>query len=66
MIGGGAILIVAGLLWQFGSGVLPLGRLPGDIAIEKENFKFYFPLATSVLLSVIVSLVLYLIRFFSR
>lgn len=41
-----------------------LGRLPGDIAIEKENFKFYFPLATSILVSVILSLIFWLIRKF--
>jgi len=43
---------------------LHLGRLPGDIVIEKENFRFYFPVVTSILLSVVLSLVLYLFRFF--
>jgi uncharacterized protein HemY len=38
-----------------------LGRLPGDIFIQKKNFTFYFPLATSVIISLILSLVLYLI-----
>jgi len=38
-----------------------LGRLPGDIKLEKENFKFYFPITTSILLSLILSLLIYLI-----
>jgi len=60
----GVFLIVLGIFWQFGSKTIPLGRLPGDIVIEKENFKFYFPVVTSILLSVIFSLILILIRFF--
>lgn len=65
----GGVLVVSGLLWQVVhhlGGRIPLGRLPGDIAIEKENVRFYFPLATSILLSLVVSLVLYLIRFFKH
>ncbi len=65
LIGTGIFLIVAGLAWQFGGRFLSglnLGRLPGDIAIEKENFRFYFPVATSILLSVVVSLVLWIVR----
>jgi uncharacterized protein HemY len=38
-----------------------LGKLPGDILIKKENFTFYFPLATSIIISIIISLILYLI-----
>ncbi len=60
----GVVLVVIGLLWQVGGRWLHLGRLPGDIVIEKENFRFYFPIVTSLLLSVVLSLVLYLIRFF--
>lgn len=60
----GLILLVIGLLWQVGGRWLHLGRLPGDIVIEKENFRFYFPIATSILLSAVLSLVLYLFRFF--
>ncbi len=52
---GGIILIIAGLFWQFGSKYIPLGKLPGDISIEKENFKFYFPLTTSIAISIILS-----------
>ena len=58
----GLLLIVVGVLFTL-AGKLPwLGRLPGDISIERDNFSFYFPLATSILISVIISLVLYFFR----
>jgi hypothetical protein len=57
----GAILLVAGLLWPV-LGRLGLGRLPGDIAVERENFRFYFPIATSIILSVVLSLLFWLFR----
>jgi hypothetical protein len=63
LIIGGIVLIVLGLLWQIGGRFLNLGRLPGDIVVEKENFRFYFPLMTSIVLSIVLSLVLYLFRF---
>jgi hypothetical protein len=62
----GALLILAGLAWHFGGKYLSLGRLPGDIAIEREHFRFYFPLATCILISAIVSLVLYLFGQFRK
>ena len=55
LIIGGIILVAVGLFWQFGSKYLPLGKLPGDISIEKENFKFYFPITTSIVISLILS-----------
>jgi len=58
----GVVLLAMGLIWQFAGPYLKLGRLPGDIAIEKENFKFYFPVATSILLSVLLSLILWLFK----
>lgn len=61
MIIGGVLLIVVGLLWQVGGRFFPLGKLPGDIVVEKENFKLYFPLASSILVSVVLSLILYFI-----
>lgn len=57
----GAALLLAGVLWPWLSR-LGLGRLPGDIRIETENGVFYFPLTTCVLISVVISLVLWLIR----
>jgi hypothetical protein len=58
----GGVLILAGIvLIFFGRLHLPLGRLPGDIVYRGKNTTFYFPLATSILLSVLLTLVLYLI-----
>lgn len=57
----GLALIVAGAIWsvaeRFG-----LGRLPGDIAVERENFRFYFPLTTSILISILLSALVWLFR----
>ena len=63
----GVILAVAGMVMVLlGRTGLPLGRLPGDIVYRGKNTTFYFPLATSLLLSVVLSLVLYLIGRFRR
>ena len=53
-----------GLVWIFAPSIPWLGRLPGDIRIEGENFRFYFPLATCLLLSLVLSLVVWAIRRF--
>ncbi|NLN18286.1 MAG: DUF2905 domain-containing protein [Firmicutes bacterium] len=58
----GIFLTVIGLFLLFGGRFLPLGRLPGDIAIRKGNFAFYFPLASSILISLILTLLLRLLR----
>jgi len=55
----GLILLVAGLLWPYVAR-LGLGRLPGDIAFTRGNTTFYFPIATSIVLSVVLSLLLWL------
>ena len=55
----GLLLLAAGLLWPV-IGKLGLGRLPGDIYVERSNYSFYFPLVTSLLLSVVVSVILWL------
>ena len=58
----GLVLVVIGVVLIL-AGRLPwLGHLPGDISIERDNFSFYFPLATSIVVSVIISLVLYFLR----
>jgi hypothetical protein len=64
LIIGGAVLIAIGLLWQVGGRFLPLGRLPGDIVVEKENVKFYFPIVTCIVISILLSLAGYLFRLF--
>jgi hypothetical protein len=62
LIGVGAAAIVAGLaLVLLGRFNIPLGRLPGDIVYRGKNSTFYFPLATSILVSVVLSLVMYFI-----
>jgi H+/Cl- antiporter ClcA len=61
----GIILIVAGLIVTFaGNKFHWLGNLPGDIRVERENVRFFFPVTTMILLSVLLSLVLWLIRRF--
>ena len=63
----GLILVVGGLvLMLLGRMNIPLGRLPGDIVYRGKNTTFYFPLATSILLSVVLSVVLYVIGRFQR
>ncbi len=57
----GAVLIVIGLVLLLFQKTSFLGKLPGDILIKKENFTFYFPLATSIIISIIISLILYLL-----
>ena len=63
----GVIAIVAGIaLMLLGRANIPLGRLPGDIVYRGKNTTFYFPLATSILISVVLSLVLYLVGRFRQ
>jgi hypothetical protein len=57
----GIVLVAAGLLWPF-IGKLGLGRLPGDIVVERPGYSFYFPIMTSLVLSVVLSLVLWLVN----
>jgi hypothetical protein len=56
----GIILVVAGVLWPF-LAKLGLGRPPGDIVISRGNSTFYFPIVTSILLSVVLSAVLWML-----
>jgi hypothetical protein len=57
----GLVIVAIGLAWPWLSR-LGLGRLPGDIVIEREGFSFYFPIVTSLLLSLVLSLILWLLR----
>ena len=57
----GLVLVAAGVLWPF-IGKLGLGRLPGDIAIQRPGFSFYFPLMTSLIISVVLSVILWLVH----
>ena len=58
----GVFIILAGLLLLVGEKIPWVGRLPGDIIIKKERFTFYFPLATSIIISIILTLLFMLFR----
>lgn len=58
MIGGIVLFVVGGLVFLAAKFGLPFGRLPGDIRIEREGFSFYFPLASSILISILLTMVL--------
>jgi hypothetical protein len=62
LIFAGVFIIVLGLLFFFGDKIPFLGKLPGDIYIQKKNFTFYFPIVTSLLLSLVISLIIYLLK----
>lgn len=57
----GLIIVAVGLLWPWLSRI-GLGRLPGDLVIERENFTFYVPIATGILISIVLSFVLWLLN----
>lgn len=57
----GTILLFIGLLWPWLQ-KLPFGKLPGDILIEKETLRFYFPLMTSLIISAVISLIFWFFR----
>ncbi len=58
---GVALAAVGFFLWKV-AGRTPLGKLPGDIAIQKENFSFYFPLTTCIVISIVLTLLMWLFR----
>jgi hypothetical protein len=58
---GVALIVIGGIIMLLGRMGLPLGRLPGDILYRGKNSTFYFPLATSIVISVVLSVVLFLI-----
>lgn len=61
----GAIIVLAGLIVYFFHDKLNwIGRLPGDVRIEKENFRFYFPITTMIVLSLLLTLIAQIIRRF--
>ncbi|HET7581036.1 MAG TPA: DUF2905 domain-containing protein [Bacillales bacterium] len=51
----GIVLILVGLIWKF------IGKLPGDIVVKKEHFTFYFPVVTCIVISIVLSLIFYII-----
>lgn len=61
----GALIFAVGLAWPWLSR-LPLGSLPGDIRVERPGFAFFFPLGTSIVLSIVLSLLLFVINWLTR
>ena len=57
----GVLLVLAGIVWPFLQR-LGIGRLPGDIVVEREHFRFYLPIVTSILLSLFLTLILWLLN----
>lgn len=67
IIAGLLLVALGGLLWLFGRAGLPFGRLPGDIRIERDGFSCFFPLASMIILSALLTLALNLFaRFFNN
>ena len=62
LIGMGILMIIIGGLFIIGGKIPFIGRLPGDIAIQKKNFSFYFPITTCIIISIIFSLIMWLLR----
>jgi hypothetical protein len=62
----GLIIAGIGLIWVLAPNMPRLGRLPGDIVIERPNSRFYFPIVTCIVISVVLSLVMWLIRVVTR
>jgi len=62
LIGIGVVLVLIGILMTLGPKIPWIGKLPGDISIQRENFSFYLPLTTCIVISIIVTLLLYLFR----
>lgn len=58
----GVVLVIAGILLQFGPKLPFPGKLPGDIVIDRGNFKMYVPITTSILLSIVITVILYLVN----
>jgi len=64
MLAGGLLFLAGVLLYFFHDRLHWIGRLPGDIRIEKENFRFYFPVTTLIIVSIILTVIMSLIRRF--
>jgi len=58
----GIFLVIIGILMNTGMKIPWIGRLPGDISVQKENFRFYFPLTSCIIISIILTLLFYLFR----
>lgn len=66
LIFAGAALVIIGVILVYAKGSLPLGSLPGDIVVRRPNFSFYFPITTSIILSLVLTLLFWLYLRFGR
>jgi len=57
----GIVIVIVGLLLMFSDKIPFLGKLPGDITIKRENYTVYIPIATSIIISILISLILYFV-----
>ena len=64
MLVGIVLVVVGGVYWLLGDKLTWIGRLPGDIRIERENFKFYFPITTIILFSILLNVIIRIVRQF--
>ena len=62
----GILIVVIGVLWLVAPSIPWLGKLPGDIVVERENFQFHFPVVTCILLSVVFTAIMWVVRYFSK
>ena len=62
----GFVIIGIGVLLMFSDKIPFIGKLPGDMNIKKDNFQFYFPITTSIIISILLSLIMWLISYFSK
>ena len=62
LIAGVIIVLIGAILWLFGNKLSWLGRLPGDIYVKKENFTLYVPITTMILVSLLITFILWLVR----
>ncbi len=60
------MIAVIGFIWLIAPSIPWLGKLPGDIAVEREDFRFYFPMVTCIVISLLLTGIVWLVRFFSR
>jgi hypothetical protein len=66
LIAMGLLIVGIGALWLAAPSIPWLGKLPGDIRIERENFRFYFPIVTCIVISAVLTAALWLVRFLSK
>jgi Protein of unknown function (DUF2905) len=62
----GSVIVVIGILFIFSDKIPFLGKLPSDITIKRGNFTFYFPIATSIIISILLSLIFYFITRYKK